>query len=162
VLSSRASKLLLFGLLILTLAFKVLVMRTPSAPEQQDAMVRAQIAAFLAWHGFQPDPTVWIGVAGRSGECQLLVTEAAYQGWYRDSIRRLAAQEDQLSFYFRGHMYPDQPVWLTQLAGYSAKILRNLGLNAPSEPVLGIVASPACNLDALPWQELARDVAAVR
>ncbi len=159
--SSRASKLLFFGLLILTFSLKVVVTRTQSRPEQLDLMVRTQIAAFLARHGFQPDPAGWIGVAAHSGKCQLLVTEVAYQGWHRDSVRRLASQEDQLVFYFRGHMYPDQPIWLTQLAGYSARALRNLGLNARSDPVLGIVASPACNLDALPWQDLAGDVAAV-
>jgi hypothetical protein len=161
VISSRASKLLFAALLILTLSFKVLLTRTQSGSVQRDAMVRPKIAAFLSRHGFQPDPTGLIGVAGRSGECQLLITEAAYQGWHRDSIRRLASQDDHVLFYFLGQMYPDQPVWLTRLAGYSASVVRNLGLNAPSEPVLGIVASPACKLGALPWQELARDVAAV-
>jgi hypothetical protein len=159
--SSLAPKLLLAGLLILTLSLKVLAIGTKSGSAQRAEMVRNEIASFLARHGFQPDPAVWIGVAAHSGECQLLVAEVAYQGWHKDSVRRFASQEDQLLFYFRGHMYPDQPVWLTQLAGYSASVLRNLGVDAPSEPVLAIVASPPCKLGALPWQELARDVAAV-
>jgi hypothetical protein len=125
-------------------------------------MVRTQIAGFLARHGLQPDLGDSLGVSGRSGECHLLIAEAAYQGWHRDSLRRLAAQDDQLRFYFRGRMYADQPIWRTRLSGYWAAFLQNFGLNAPVDPVLGIVASPACKLTALPWQELADEVAALR
>jgi hypothetical protein len=161
VISWRASELLFAALLIATLSLKVLVIRTQPGSEQREATVKTQIAGFLTRHGFQPDPAASIGVSAHSGECQLLVTEVAYQGWLRDSIRRSAAPEDQLLFFFRGRMYPDQPVWLTRVSGQWASLLQNLGLNAPSDPVLGIVASPACKLDALPWQELAGDVAAV-
>jgi hypothetical protein len=162
VISSLAPKLLLISLLILTLSFKVLANRSQSVSKQQDEITRTQIAAFFARHGFHPDGAAGIGVSVRAGECQLLVAEAAYQGWHRDILRRLASAEDQFFFYFRGHKYSDQPVWRTRLSGYQTSFLRNLGLKAPAEPVLGIVASPACDLKAIPWQELAGDVAAVR
>jgi hypothetical protein len=162
VISSHASKLLFAVLLIVTLSLKVLVIRTQPGSEQRVATVRIQIAGFLTRHGFQPDPGDSIGVSAHSGGCHLLIAEAAYQGWHRDSIRRMAAPGDQLLFFFRGRMYPDQPVWLTRLSGQWASFLQNLGLNATVEPVLGIVASPACELTAMPWQELAGNVAAVR
>ena len=163
--SSLVPRLVLCGLLILTLSFKVSD-SIKSISGQQDEMVRTHIAAFLARHGFQPNPAVAIqyltGVSGRSGGCQLLIADAAFQGWHRDSLRRLTSGEDQFFFFFRGHKYQDQPVSLTRLSGYWNRFLRNLGLNAPVEPVLGIVSSPACDLDAIPWQELADHVAALR
>lgn len=163
--SSLVPKLVLCGLLILSLSFKVSDgMR--QFESGQDEMVRTHIATFLARHGFQPNPNIAIqnpiGVSGRSGGCQLLIAEAAFQGWDRDSLGRLLSGEDQFFFFFRGHRYQDQPVWLTRLSGYWNSILRNLGLDAPVEPVLGIMASPACDLNAMPWRELADHVAALR
>ena len=165
--SSLVPKLVLCGLLILTLSFKVSVGMSQSVSgQEQDEMVRTHIAAFLARHGFQPNPALAIqnpiGVSGRSGGCQLLIAEAAFQGWHRDSFRRLASGEDQFFFFFRGHKYQDQPVWMTRLSGYRNIFLRNFGFNAQVEPVLGIVASPPCDLNAMPWQELADHVAALR
>ncbi len=163
--SSLVSKLVLCGLLVLILSFKVSVgMR--QFVHGQDEMVRTYMAAFLARHGFQPDPVIAIqnpfGASGRSGGCQLLIAEVAYQGCQRDFFRRVASEEDQSFFFFRGHKYQDQPVWLTRLSGYWNTFLRNLGFNAPVEPILGIAASPPCDLNAMPWQELAGRIAALR
>jgi hypothetical protein len=162
---SLVPKLVLCGLLVLTLSFKISVgMR--QFVSGQDEMVRTYIAAFLARQGFEPDPAIPIqypvGASGHSGGCQLLITEVAYQGWQRDFFRRALSEEDQFFFLFRGHKYQDQPVWLTRLSGYWNTFLRNLGFNAPVEPVLGIVASAPCDLNAMPWQELADHVAALR
>jgi hypothetical protein len=158
-------RLVLCGLLVLTLSFKVLVGRSPFVAGQ-DAMVRTYIATFLAQRGFEPDPAMAIqnpiGASGRSGGCQLLITEVASQGWQRDLFRRMVSKEEQFFFFFRGHTYEDQPVWLTRLSGYWNTFFRNLGFNAPVEPVLAIAASPPCDLNAMPWQELADHVGALR
>ena len=163
--SSLVPKLVLCGLLILTLSFKVSVGMTQSE-SGRDEMVRTLIAAFLAGHGFQPNRVVAIqnpiGASGLSGDCQLLIAEAAFQGWHRDALRRLASGEGQFFFFFRGHKYQDQPVWITRLSGYRRAFLRNFGFNAQVEPVLGILASPPCDLNAIPWQELADHIAALR
>jgi hypothetical protein len=165
VISSLVPKLALCGLLVLTLWFKVAVgMR--QFVSGQDEMLRTSITTFLAQHGFQPNRVNEIqnpiGESGSSGGCQLLIAEVAFQGWHRDFLRRLASEEDQFFFFFRGRKYQDQPVWLTRLSGYWNTFLRNLGFNAPVEPVLGIVGSPPCDLTAMPWQELADHVAALR
>ena|GEM_PF-3434085 len=163
--SSLVPKLVLIGLLILTLSFKISNGMSQFV-SGQDEMVRTYIATFLARQGFEPDPASAIqypiGASGRSGGCQLLITEVAYQGWQRDFFRRALSEEDQFFFLFRGHKYQDQPVWLTRLSGYWNTFVRNLGFNAPVEPVLGIVASAPCDLNAMPWQELADHVAALR
>jgi len=165
VISSLVPKLVLIGLLILTLSFKISNGMSQFV-SGQDEMVRTYIATFLARQGFEPDPASAIqypiGASGRSGGCQLLITEVAYQGWQRDFFRRALSEEDQFFFLFRGHKYQDQPVWLTRLSGYWNTFVRNLGFNAPVEPVLGIVASAPCDLNAMPWQELADHVAALR
>jgi hypothetical protein len=163
--SSLVPKLVLCGLLVLTLSFKV-SLGVRQFVSGQDEMVRTYMATFLARHGFQPDPVIAtqspLGASGRSGGCQLLIAEVAYQGWERDFFRRAVSEEDQFFFFFRGHKYQDQPVWLTRLSGYWSTFLRNLGFNPPVEPVLGIVGSPPCDLNAMPWQELADHIAALR
>jgi hypothetical protein len=165
VISSLVPRLALCVLLVLALSFKVEVGTRRFVPGQ-DEMVRTYIATFLARHGFQLDPAVAlqnpIGASGRSGGCQLLIAEAAYQGWHRDLFRRMVSEEDQFFFFFRGHKYQDQPVWLTRLSGFRNTFLRTLGFNAPIEPVLGIMGSLPCDLNTMPWQELADHVAALR
>jgi hypothetical protein len=163
--SSLVPKLVFCGLLVLTISFKVLVGMRQFAPGQAE-MVRTYMATFLARQGFELDPAFAIQypftVSGRSGDCQLLIGEVVPQGWQRYIPRRVASDGDQVFFFFRGHKYQDQPVWLTRLAGYWNSFLRKLGFDAPVEPVLGIVASPPCDLNAVPWQELADHVATLR
>ncbi len=163
--SSLVTKLVLCGLLVLTLSFKVLVHKRQFVPGGEET-VRTYMATFLARQGFELDPALAIHypfmVSGRSGGCQLLIAEVVPEGWQRYIPRRAALDGDQVFFFFRGRKYQDQPVLLTRLAGYWNSFLRKLGFNAPVEPVLGIVASPPCDLNAVPWQELADHVAALR
>ncbi|MGB6176211.1 MAG: hypothetical protein WBF43_07720 [Methylocella sp.] len=163
--SSLVPRLILCGLLVLSLSLKVSVGVRLFVPGQ-DETVGTYMATFLARHGFQPNRVTAIqnpiGASGRSGGCRLLIAEVAYQGWQRDFFRGAVSEGDQFFFFFRGHKYQDQPVWLTLLSGYWNAFLRNLGFNAPVEPVLEIVASPPCDLNAMPWQELADHVAALR
>jgi hypothetical protein len=162
VITSLVPRLALCVLLVLALSFKVAVGTRPFVPGQ-DETVRTYIATFLARHGFPAIALQYpIGASGRSGGCQLLIAEVAYQGWQRDFFRRAASEEDQFFFYFRGHKYQDQPVWLTRLSGFRNAFLRSLGFNAPIEPVLGIMGSLPCDLNAMPWQELVDHVAALR
>src|ERR1700730_18990432 len=145
--SSLVPKLVFCGLRVLALSFKVSVAMRQFVPGQEE-MVRTYITTFLARHGFQPNPVIAVqkpfGVSGRSGGCELLIAEVAYQGWQRDFFRRAVSEDDQFFFFFRGHKFQDQPVWLTRLPGYWNTFLRNLGFNAPVEPVLAIVASAPC------------------
>jgi hypothetical protein len=165
VITSLVPRVVFCGLLVLTLSFKVSAGRHPFV-SRQDEMVRTQMTTFLARQGFEPDPAMVlqnpIGASGRSGGCQLLITEVAFQGWERDFFRRAVSEEDQFFFFFRGHKYEDQPVWLTRLSGYWNSFRRTLGFNAPVEPVLAIVGSHSCDLNAMPWQDLADHVAALR
>ena len=105
-LSSLVPKLVLCGLLILTLSYKVSNGMSQSVSgQEQDEMVRTQIAMFLARTGSNqiasPQVQNPIGVSGRSGGCQLLIAEAAFQGWHRDSLRRSASEKTN-SFSFSG------------------------------------------------------------
>ena len=162
-------KLFLVGLLILTLSFKVPSDVNQSVQEQdnQDNMVKTRIAMFLAGQGFEPDRAAepdstnavqsLIVASGRSGDCQLLIAAAAPQGWHRYILSRLGSDSDQFFFLFKGRKYRDQPVWLTRLTAYW-----NIVTGSQVEPVFGIVASAACDVDAMRWQELAENVAPLR
>jgi hypothetical protein len=90
------------------------------------------------------------------GDCRLLVALVAPQGWHRDIVRQLASQYDQVFFVFGGVVYQDQPTRLTLMHQYWRTLNIFAGRKLPIRPVLGIVASPACNLRDMPWQELAK------
>jgi hypothetical protein len=137
VISSLVPKLIFYGLLVLTLSFKVLVGTRQFVPRQDDETVRTYMATFLARQGFELDPTIAIQYpftgSGRSGGCQLLIAEMVPQGWQRSIPRRVASDGDQVLFFFRGHKYKDQPVWLTLLSGYWNGLLHRRAAQAAME-----------------------------
>lgn len=161
---SLVPKLLLLGLLVLTLSLKVRDAGRPT-PAAPDETMRTYIAAFLAQQGFKPDfdhtDDSPIAVTGHSGGCTLWIANVAPEGWHQYIPRRLATAGDQVFFFFRGRKYDDQPVWQTRLSGYGARILRKLGFSPRTEPVMGIIASQACDIGKMPWQDLASRVATV-
>ncbi len=119
----------------------------------------SRIVVFLDRHGFQVDRNDRSDgspfVQAAAGGCRLLAVFAAPQGWYRDIIRRLAGPQDEVFFVFGGAVYPDQPIWQTWTRHYWRLLNLYAGRRIPAHPVLGIVASRACDLRNLPWQDLA-------
>ena len=91
-----------------------------------------------------------------SGSCRILVALAAPQGWHKDAIRQLAKPSDQVSYAFEGTLYADQPVWRTWTNFYWSWLLRSAGIILPNEPILGLVASPSCDLERIHWQNVAK------
>jgi hypothetical protein len=118
----------------------------------------SSIAALLNRYGFlveageaRSDPPLVLAAAAN---CHLLVMLAAPEGWHRDIPYRLASPQDQVFFVFDGVVYRNQPIWRTTLRSYWLKLSLRLGVAVPSQPVLGIVASPGCALGNVRWGEL--------
>jgi hypothetical protein len=158
---SMLHNLILGGLLVLTLSFKIPSGITQPIQEK-DKIVRTYIVAFLARQGFEPDHAIEVPQnlvigSGRSGDCQLLIALVAPQGWHRYIFSSLALDRGQFFFLFRGRKYQVQPVWLTRLSTYW-----NIAIRNQIEPVFEIVGSSTCDLDAMPWQELVENVATMR
>ena len=151
---SLAPKVFLALAIALTVSLKVMVRDT----ENQNAHLAVQdlVVAFLARHQFQSHGTL-DGIYAASGNCRLLIREMIPQGWNLDSIKTLDSQEGRLSFVFKGMVYTDQPINIgnTTLTHYWTRLQQKLGLDSVSNPVLAVVASESCSLDALPWKEIA-------
>jgi hypothetical protein len=165
VIQSHVPKIVFGGLLILTISLKIAAgVHQPTRGQVET--VSTQIAKFLTGQGFETDRGLVaeypVTMSGRSGDCKLTIFRAAPEGWHQYVIRRLASDGDQAFFLFRGRKYQDQPIWLTGISSFWTSTIRKLGVKAPVEPVFGIVASPACNLDSMRWQELTEDVTAVQ
>jgi hypothetical protein len=146
-------------LLVLSIGMKIAV-GNPSARgvvETTDA-TKGEVAAFLDRQGFRvgedENPPEFQYVPAAMGNCRLLVVLAAPEGWHRDIIRQLASEHDQVFFVFRGAVYQDQPIWLTWMNHYWRMLNHYAGRGLPTQPVLGIIASPACDLRDTPWREL--------
>jgi len=88
--------------------------------------------------------------------CNVRVMKASSQGWNRDMVMNRASAKDRVVFVFRGVVYREQPVWLTVVGDLWGKFLRSLGLSHNRSHVLGVVATPGCNIEQLPWYDLER------
>jgi hypothetical protein len=145
--------------LALTLAVKIGFL--PSvAPAETPAEGKAPVVAFLEHQGFsvgEPlpnnDPVM---LPAAKANCNLRVAEVSPVGWHRDILARLALPGDQIAFVFDGNVFAAQPVWKTFIAHNWRRLLTYAGLHASEQPILGIIASPGCALQELPWGELAR------
>lgn len=153
---------LLFALLLaLSVGGKVLAgdQSLRGAEQAERSTAQDRIAEFLGRHGFEVgkagDPLNVPFVPAAAGDCHLLAVLAAPEGWHRDITRRLASPQDQVFFVFDAMVYQDQPEWLPWVHHYWRVANFYIGRKLPDRPILGIVASPACDLRDMPWQEIA-------
>ena len=121
---------------------------------------KAEIAAFLNRQGFRvdniQDQTDSPFVSAIAGSCRLIAMAAAPQGWHRGLLQQLAKGQDQELFVYGAAVYRDQPIWLTWTDHYWSVLNRYAGRNLPTRLVLGIVASPTCNLRDMPVGRVSR------
>jgi hypothetical protein len=118
----------------------------------------ARIANFLAERGFKSvtieEVTSGIQlVRANSGECRLFVVDVSGKGWTKELIRNLSGTDDRIFTVFRGAVYEQAPTWLTATNDLYFRILQKLGL-ARAGLVIGVSASPVCNAERLPWNEV--------
>lgn len=153
----RIAKLTLAATLLISLGLKL---SARDVVEQSRDPGTSRLEAFLVQHGFQSAEAGTMGglsaVSGSSGPCRIVLADVAPQGWHRDIVRRVAAANDQVLFSFQGRTYLEQPIWSTWSTYYRDTFLRKMGLPSHFEPVYAVVASPACDLTKLAWEELAR------
>jgi hypothetical protein len=159
--ASARFKLLFVLLLALSVGGKVIAgsQSLRGAEQAMQSTEKGQVIAFLGRQGFrmdaadsQPEPEFMPAVAG---DCRLMAVLAAPQGWHRDITYRFAVPEDQVFFVFDAEVYQDQPAWRPWIYHYWRVLNLYVGRKLPARPVLGIVASPACDLRDIPWQEIA-------
>jgi hypothetical protein len=148
--------------LLLVLSVGIKLTHGYSTPLSQAASVtKSEVAAFLDRQGFRVDEVDATNVdspfvQAAKGTCHLLAVAAAPQGWHRDLVHRLAAPDDQVFFVVDGTVFDDQPQWRTWTYHYWRLVNRFVGRRLPLHPVLGVVASPDCDLGNLPWRDVAR------
>jgi hypothetical protein len=154
--SPRFTNALLVLLLAVSLSLKVPGSLSREAMSSRD--VTDGLAAILKGNGFEvglgaSDEDLFL-VSATKGECRLLVALLSPHGWHRHVIRQLAQDGSQLVFHYDGMSYDEQPMLLTRFHDYRDRLLRFAGGSPPARPVLGIVGSPGCELDAVPWSTL--------
>jgi len=151
---SLAPKVFLALAIALTVSLKVMVRDTN---QNAHLAVLDSVVAFLTRHQFQshgtPDGS---RIYASSGNCRLAMRQVDPQGYNLDAIKTIDAKEGQLFFVFKGLVYTDQPLASTILSHYWFRLQQKLGLHPSWNPVLAVVSSDSCAMDALPWKELAQ------
>ena len=149
---------LLLVVLAVSLGWKLGV-RPGNPPDTDGRALQMQVAEFLRQQRLivstadrfeEGQPSVRAG----AGPCRLLVIRSPAIGWDRDLIRRHAEPGDDVFVVYRGRIFQEQPTFRTVLDFLWARLLRELGLNAHSVPILAIIASKDCQAAEMPWNDL--------
>ncbi len=141
-------------LLPLTLAWKVV-----GAADAGDPALKNKIIELLAQHQYEVATsydvvTKMLVVRGSKGSCRLLVAPVTTIGGDYDYIRHLAGDATENIFVLsQGNLYTDQATWATLFNELRARFLRKFGLGHASV-VLAVAATPACDAQQLPWNEV--------
>lgn len=147
--------------LVLAVTVAVKVAFGPSmAAAVNNADRDAPVADFLTRQGFalEPSPvhTEPVMLIASRADCELRITEVSPFGWHRHVIAQLARPGEQSAFVYNGSIFRAQPIWRTAISHNLRRLVAYAGISMPRNPVLGLVASQKCQIDQLPWAELAK------
>jgi hypothetical protein len=129
----------------------------PSEP--QEKIIENKVEQFLVRNHFSVvgSREVVFGlqlVEAAAGGCRMSIALSASRGWHRDLIRGLTTPADRTFVVFGGKIYREQPMWLTVSDFLWSKFLGELGLKTYPAPVINVIASPICDAERLPWNDL--------
>jgi len=148
-----AFKWLLIVLIPLTFTWE-LVAEYPAGHEKP-----GKIARFLTNQGFEVrERSLMQGllvVRATSSDCSMLVAEVSPDGSMRDIIRQeVSTTMDRRFVVFRGHVYDEQPTWITVTQDLWLGFLRKLGVSYAGVPAIMVAANHSCGDERLAWVEL--------
>jgi len=127
--------------------------------EEAPREFQTNIVQFLSRHKFDITKRIAAGIPvidATAGECQMIVVEAAPDGWMRDFIHHALGLNEHQFTVFRGRIYTKQPAWLTLADHWWWRSLRKLGLARRESPIIAVSATESCDAKRLPWDELSR------
>jgi hypothetical protein len=130
---------------------------SPTARDVQvvvaDFLVRQHFSVSVAEQAEEGRPSI----TATSGPCRMLVAQSPALGWDQDVIRRYAQPDDHVFVVFGGHIYADQPTLSTTFDALKSRLWRQLGGHVRLNPVLAVIAKPACEAEGLPWGGILAD-----
>lgn len=151
------AKLITASLLAATLGLKALT-ASPSA-YHGNMLAAAAAETMLMTAGYQTHRTVTgLGtlVRGQRGACRIMLTEYPPHGTTAEVVNGWSRRTGPLMFAWQGSLRDEAPKLQPLLTFYVQRELRRLGFHPSIKPVIAVAASAACDLDRLPWSELAR------
>jgi hypothetical protein len=150
---SRVLRCSVAVLVPLTLAWKIAI--PPYNPDD----LNGELVEFFERNGFSivvTDELVKIPIIhATTDSCRLLIARLAPNGSDQHLVRSVFGDTDRQFVVFRGEVYPQQPVFWTAAHYLFSRFLRELGLIRDITPVVAVAANSPCDIDRLPWGELA-------
>ncbi len=86
-------------------------------------------------------------VVAEAGSCRIWLGIVSGEGWHRDIAVKSASPQEEVAFFFKGHAYPDQPIWDTWLDEKAAVLARSFALPLHPSPVVAAHLGPGCAID---------------
>lgn len=155
---SPAFKWFIAILLPLTLAWKLIA----DVGDAEDPSLKNKIITLLAQHQYKVAASNDVAnkmliIRGTRGSCRLLVAQVSGFGGDRDYFRHLAGDAAENIFtVFRGKIYAEQATWATAFNELWSRFLRKFGVAGHASVVLAVAATPACDAQHLPWNEVSQ------
>jgi len=156
--SSAALKWFVLVVLLLTLGWKVAA-RSYVSSQPDETAGATRVAEFLVRNHFELVESKEIAFRlqlfrAAAPACRMFVAVEEPRGWHRDLIRSLATATDRTFVVFGGRIYQNQPMLLTVSDFLWSRLMGQLGIGIHSRPVIAVIATPSCEADRLPWNEL--------
>lgn len=155
---SPAFKWFLAILLPLTLAWKLVAdVESTEAPSAKNKIIELLTQHHYKVAASNDALNKMLVIRGTRGSCRLLVAEVSAMGEDRDYVRHLAGEAGANIFIvFQGKVYTQQSIWMTAFDELWWRFLRKFGLAEHSSVVLAVAATPVCDAQHLPWNEVSQ------
>ena len=144
------------ALFVLTVAAKILAAPVQDAADQQ--LFAAKVGAMLRQNGYAVGMTArpaGLLVEAARGGCRMTVRDYVPDGTLAAAIADQARAIGPLRFAYRGALSTQAPKVRPLLALYWRRVLQRIGMTPLRQPIAAIAAAPACDVAALPWEQLA-------
>lgn len=152
------ASLLLAAVLAVSLAGKLAAGRPLPTPDDRRALARAaQIATSAGYRArlIRRERAPALAVVAERGDCHMLIGHYPPFGGLANAYRTLARPpRDRIHFIYRDTVFASAPKLIPLAEHYATRELRRIGLDVTRSPMLAVVASPACEVEQLPWNDL--------
>ena len=151
-----AASLVFVGLLLASLAGKLLAVAPAAAPDEE--LFAARAANLLRANGFavrfERRPLGILTYGDRPG-CRMMIGDYTPYGTFADIFAKRAEPIGPLAFAWRGETSREAPKLVPLTFFYLRRELLRLRMAAPRLPIAAVAASPGCDIRSLDWMALA-------
>lgn len=130
----------------------------PAVQQRLAHNLEQETTALLAREGFAIEVAhrfEYFEINAQKNDCGLHIREAAAEGYNVEDIKTEVTKDAQLVFEYRGKLWISFPTFHATISKFWNRVKWRLGADSSWSPVISIAAVGRCEIETLPWDELA-------